>query len=117
MNEENGKEMAVSQEDQAKLEEVLSQISEVEANTNIAATHAEILAEAIDELSSDDLQDDEFTTSLLARIEQIEKAMEVNTTILEGIESEIKNLEGEHNYTVADYIETKTDILHEKLAI
>jgi methyl-accepting chemotaxis protein len=122
MNEENNvkvmpEENAEVAKVDAAIDMISENISELSQTAEVVAAQAEILAEAIDELSEEDTQDDEFTRALLAKIEMIEEAMDANSSILDEIEKEVKDLEDEHSYTVAEYIETKTDMLQEKLSL
>lgn len=122
MNEENNEKVMPEENAEvakvdAAIDMISENISELSQTADVVAAQAEILAEAIDELSEEDAQDDEFTRNLLAKIEMIEEAMDANSSILDEIEKEVKDLEDEHSYTVAEYIETKTDMLQEKLSL
>lgn len=122
MNEENNEKVMPEENAEvakvdAAIDMISENISELSQTADVVATQAEILAEVIDELSEEDAQDDEFTRNLLAKIEMIEEAMDANSSILDEIEKEVKDLEDEHSYTVAEYIETKTDMLQEKLSL
>lgn len=122
MNEENNEKVMPEENAEvakvdAAIDMISENISELSQTADVVAAQAEILAEVIDELSEEDAQDDEFTRNLLAKIEMIEEAMDANSSILDEIEKEVKDLEDEHSYTVAEYIETKTDMLQEKLSL
>jgi len=122
MNEENNEKVMPEENAEvakvdAAIDMISENISELSQTADVVAAQAEILTEAIDELSEEDTQDDEFTQALLAKIEMIEEAMDANSSILDEIEKEVKDLEDEHSYTVAEYIETKTDMLQEKLSL